>query len=136
MNDTGSVLLTLVTTDFPRLGDIQGDASQLAPTGVRDTSGSIAFLPTVLVQVQLVRDDNTLWGDWIHERVIVRQSDPNLAQLPGVGIRHAFYIDTAPSNHLLTVSATMDGLTSLLQKYFSPSSLLSPSSIPDYQSVF
>jgi hypothetical protein len=115
MNDTGSDLLTLVTTDFPRLGNIQGYAGWLAPTGVRDASGSITFLPTILVQVQLVRDNNnTPWGDWIHERAIVRQPGPNLARLSGVGIRHAFYIGTAPGNHLLAVSATRGGLTSLL----------------------
>ena len=114
MNDTGSDILTLVTTDFPRLGNIQGHAGWLAPTGVRDASASITFLPTILVQVQLVRDDNTPWGDWIHERAIVRQPSPNLTRLSGGGIRHAFYIGTAPGNHLLAVSTTKGGLTSLL----------------------
>jgi hypothetical protein len=112
MNDTGSDLLTLVTIDFPRLGNIQGYAGWLAPTGVWDAGGNITFLPTILVEVQLVRDDNTPWGDWIHGRAIVRQPSPNLIRLSGVGIRYAFYIGTAPGNHLLAVSATKGGLTS------------------------
>ena len=39
MDDTGSDMLTLFTTDMLHLGNIQGYAGWLAPTGVRDASG-------------------------------------------------------------------------------------------------
>src|ERR1700728_2968346 len=72
------------------------------------------FLPRLLVQVQLVRDDDTPWGDWIPEIAIVRQPSPNLVRLSGGGIRDALYVGTPPGNHLLAVSATKGGLASLL----------------------
>src|SRR2546421_7435169 len=111
LNDTGS---DIMTTDFPHLGDIQGYAGWLAPMGIIDASGNITVFPTILVQVQLVRDDNTPWSDWIDERAIVRQPDPNVLRLSGVGIREVLFIGTAPGNHVLAVSATKGGLASLL----------------------
>jgi hypothetical protein len=114
MNDTGSDMLTLFTTDLPHLGNIQGYAGWLAPSGVRDASGSTTFLPTILVQVRLARDDNSPWSDWIDEWAIVRQPNPNVLRLSGVGIREILFIGTAPGNNLLAVSATRGGLTSLL----------------------
>jgi hypothetical protein len=113
MNDTGSDMLTLFTTDLPYLGNSQGYTGWLAPAGIRDASGSITFLPTILVQVQLVKDDNSSWGDWIDEWAIVRQPGPNVTRLSGVGIREVLFIGTAPGNHLLAVSTTKGGLSSL-----------------------
>jgi hypothetical protein len=81
---------------------------------VIDANGSLTVFPTILVQVQLVRDDNTLWGDWIDERAIVRQPGLDVSRLPGVGIRRILYIGTTPGNHLLAVSASKGGLASLL----------------------
>jgi hypothetical protein len=81
---------------------------------VIDANGTITVFPTILVQVQLVRDDNAPWGDWIDERAIVRQPGLDVSRLSGVGIRDILYIGTAPGNHLLAVSATKGGLASLL----------------------
>ena len=114
MNDTGSDMLTLFTTDLPSLGNIQGYLGWLAPTGVRDASGNTTSLPTILVQVQLVRDDQSPWGDWIDEWAVVRPPGPNVLRLSGVGIRAVLFIGTAPGNHVLAVGATKGGLTSLL----------------------
>jgi hypothetical protein len=36
---------------------------------------------TILVQVQLARDDNTPWSNWIDEFAIVRQSSPSIPYL-------------------------------------------------------
>jgi hypothetical protein len=62
LNDTGSDLLTLFTTDLPRLGNIQGYTGWHAPMGVTDANGTLIVFPTIHVQVQLVRDDNTPWA--------------------------------------------------------------------------
>ena len=114
MNDTGSDMLTLVTTDFQLLGNTQGYSGWLLSTGVTDASGNTTVFPTILVEVQLVRNNGTLWGNWIPERAIVRQAVPNLPRLSGVGIRRVLYIGTAPGNHLLAASTTKGGLASLL----------------------
>jgi hypothetical protein len=92
MNDTGPDILSLFTTDLPRLGNIQGYTGWQAPTTVIDANSGMTFFPTILVQVRLVRDDNTPWGDWIDEAAIVRQPSPGVSRLSGVGIRNVLYI--------------------------------------------
>ena len=89
---------------MPLLENIQGYTGRLLPTGILDANGVITYFPTILVQVQLVRDDNTPWGDWIDELAILRQPGPNLLRLSGVGIRDVLYFGTAPSNHVLAVT--------------------------------
>jgi hypothetical protein len=80
------------------------------------TVGSLIIFRRILVRVQLVRDDNTLWSGWIDEVAIVKQPSPNMPmpRLSGIGIRQVFYFGTAPGNHLLAASATVGGLASLL----------------------
>jgi hypothetical protein len=112
MNDTGSDILTLFNTDLLALGNTQGYHGWLGRTGIMDATGTITFFPRILVQVQLVRDDDTPWSDWIDEDAIVKQH--GAPRLSGVGIRHVLYIGTAPGNDLLAISATKGGLTSLL----------------------
>jgi hypothetical protein len=114
MNDTGLDILSLFTTDLPFLGNIQGYTGWHAPASIMDASGSSTVFPRIFVQVRLMRDDNTPWGDWIDELAIVKQYVAILPRLSGVGIRRVLYIDTAPGNHLLAVSATKGGLVSLL----------------------
>ena len=113
MNDTGSDVLTLFNADLLQLGNTQGYAGWHAPQGIRDANGTITVFPTILVQVRLVRDNNTPWGNWIDELAIVKQSGPGIPRLSGVGIRKVLYIGTRPGNHLLAVSATKYGLISL-----------------------
>jgi hypothetical protein len=112
MNDTGSDILTLFTTDLLALGNTQAYRGWPGSMGVMDATGMITFFPRILVQVQLVRDDNTPWSNWIDEDAIVKQH--GAPRLSGVGIRHVLYIGTAPGNDLLAISATKGGLTSLL----------------------
>ena len=114
MNDTGSDMLTLFNTDLPRLENIQGYNGWQLPTGIIDANGTTTVFQTILIQVRLVRDDNTPWSDWIDELALVKPLGPNITRLTGIGIRNVLYIGTAPGNHLLAVSATKGGLTSLL----------------------
>jgi hypothetical protein len=83
------------------------------PTSILNVSGGTTLLPTIRVQVQLVRDNNTPWGDWIDEAAIGKKPSLGVPRLSGVGIRGVLYIGTAPGNHLLAISATKGGLTSL-----------------------
>ena len=77
-------------------------------------NGGFIVFRRILVQVQLVRDDNTPWGVWIDELALVKQPSFNLPRLSGAGIRDVLYIGTAPGNVRLGISATKGGLTSLL----------------------
>jgi len=113
MNDTGSDMLTLINADFQRLGNAQGYGGWLLPTHVTDASGNTTLFPTILVEVQLVRNDGTPWSNWIQERAIVR-AGTNMPRLSGVGIRNVLYFGTAPGNQALAVGATKGGMVSLL----------------------
>jgi len=66
------------------------------------------------VEVQLVRDDNTAWSDWIREAAMVQPDTPGIWRLSGCGIRNVLYLGTSPGNHSLAVATTKGGLTSLL----------------------
>ena len=115
MNDTGSDVLSLFTTDLPYLGgNIQGYLGWMGETDIVDANGMITPFPRIMVQVKLIRDDNSPWSDWIGEDAMVRQPDFDILRLSGPGIRRALYIDTAPENYRLTISATRGGLASLL----------------------
>ena len=114
MHDTGSDVLTLFDIDLLQLGNSHGYTGWQLPADIMDASGRITSFRTLYVQVQLVRDDNTPWSEWIDEFAIVKRLDQGVPRLSGVGIRHALYIGTAPGNHLLAMSATKGGLTSLL----------------------
>jgi hypothetical protein len=80
-----------------------------------DANGMITVFPALMIEVQLVRDDNTPSGDWMNELAIVKPPPGrNVPRLSGVGIGEHLYIGTALGNRLLAVSATKGGLTSLL----------------------
>jgi hypothetical protein len=114
MNDTGSNVLSLFDTDMPYLGNLQGYAGWLGNTMIRYANGTVNMRPMILVQVQLVRDDNSPWSEWIEERAILQPLSPGVPRLSGVGIRRALYLATAPGNHFLAAAATKGGLASLL----------------------
>lgn len=117
MNDTGSNVLSLFTTDLQQLGNRQGYNGWRATRKVKDAHGIATHCRTIRVQVQLVKNDDTPWGDWIDELALVRPPRPNLARLSGCGIRRALYIGTAPGNHSLAISATKGGLISDFYRY-------------------
>ena len=83
LNDTGSDILTLFTTDFPHLGNIQGYHGWLGDVGMRDANGTITFFPQIIVQVQLVDNHGAPWSDWIWEDAIVRTPHPFVQRLSG-----------------------------------------------------
>jgi hypothetical protein len=92
---------------------MHGYGGWLLPARVSTANGEIT-LPNIVVQVRLVRDDNTAWGNWIDENAIVKQSPLGELRLSGAGIRHHLYFGTAPGNHHLAVAATKGGMASLL----------------------
>jgi hypothetical protein len=114
MNDTGSNILSLFDADMPYLGNLQGYGGWLGLATISYANGAANIYPVILVQVQLVRGDNSAWSDWIEERAIVQPLRPGVSRLSGVGIRGVLYIGTAPGNHFLAVATTKGGLTSLL----------------------
>jgi hypothetical protein len=107
------LLVSLFNTDMPYLENLQGYTGWLGNTAIRYANGAINIYLTILVEVQLVRNDDSPWSDWIEEETIVRPLRPGLSRLLGVGIGGALYIGTAPGNHFLAVAATKGGLNSL-----------------------
>jgi hypothetical protein len=114
MNDTGSEILTLFNTDITHLGTFQGYTGWLGQVGILDANGTIVNYPWLEVQVQLVRDDDSPWSNWINEQAIVKPISPNVSRLSGYGLRGALYLGTAPGNTVLAVAATKGGMSSLL----------------------
>ena len=114
MNDTGSDVLTLFDDDFLSLGNTVGYSGWLQPVKIVDANGNVLFFPCVQVQVRMVCDDNTPWGDWMEETAIVRVRVPGVSRLSGPGIRTHLYFATAPGNHTVAVASTKGGLVSLL----------------------
>ncbi|PSS06763.1 hypothetical protein M430DRAFT_37818 [Amorphotheca resinae ATCC 22711] len=78
MNDTGSDILSLFHTDLPYLGNFQGYSGWLGNIGIRFANGGMGMYPAILVEVQLVRDDNSPWSDWIEEPAIVQPLLPSV----------------------------------------------------------
>ncbi|KAF7503848.1 hypothetical protein GJ744_003238 [Endocarpon pusillum] len=114
LNDTGSTILTVFTSDFQHLGNTQGYGGWMEESLVTDANGAATVLPQLLVQVQLVDNHGEPWGDWIVEQAIVRTPTEAVERLSGRNFRNVFYIGTGPGNHVLAVSASKGGLTSLL----------------------
>src|ERR1700734_3134068 len=101
MNDAGSDILTLFDTDMPRLGNRQSYAGWLGQAAIRNANGTLDVCLKIRVQVQLVRDDDSPWSDWIDEVAIIRSASPGVSRLSGVMIRNVLYSGTAPGNHSL-----------------------------------
>jgi len=113
MNDTRSDILSLFDTDMLHLGNLQGYAGFVGNVAIRFANGAINIYPKILVEIQLVRNDDSPWSDWIVEDAMVQPLRPGVSRLSGIGIRGALYIGTAPGNHFLAVAATKRGLNSL-----------------------
>jgi hypothetical protein len=62
------------------------------------------------VQVQLVREDDSPWSDWISEYAVIKPASQGVPRLSGYGIRKKLYIGIAPGNHFLAVAATKGGI--------------------------
>lgn len=113
MNDTGSDMLTLYTSDFMYLGNFNLYAGWQVLVGVTDANGMVRYFQSILVQVLLVGNGDIPWrSNWIEEDAIIRQD--NVPRLSGAGIRQHLYFGTAPGNHYLAVATTKGGLSSLL----------------------
>jgi hypothetical protein len=72
MNDTGSDVLTIFDVDMPFLGNYQGYNGWVGPIVIEGAGGIVGIFQKIHVQVQMVRDDNSPWSDWILEVAIVR----------------------------------------------------------------
>jgi hypothetical protein len=114
INDTGASRLSLYNTDMQHLGNSQGYTGWQGYATVRNASGTTNRYRRLLVQIQLVRDDDSPWTDWIDEEALIKPVAPGVPRLSGNTFRDVMYVGTAPGNHVLAVAATKGGMTSLL----------------------
>lgn len=115
LNDTGSDIMAVFTTDLLQLGEgLQAYNGWLANINIANANGMIDTCRTIILEVQLVRDDLYPWTDWIREVAIVRVPQLAMSRLTGSMIRQELYFGTAPGNHSLAISTSKSGLSSLL----------------------
>lgn len=114
MNDTGSSILSLFDIDMHQLGDLSQYTGYAPPVEVVTASGASEFLPCLVAQVRLVRQDLTPWTVWINEKAVFRRIIPGMTRLSGATIRDRLYFGTAPGNHFVAVAETKHGLNALL----------------------
>ncbi len=113
MNDTGSDMLTLYTSDLMHLGNYNLYSGWQAPVSLTDANGTSRYFQKISVQVLLVGNGDVPWrSNWIEEEAIIRRD--NSPRLSGAGIQQDLYFGTAPGNHYLAVATTKGGLSSLL----------------------
>lgn len=114
LNDTGSTIFIVFTSDFQHLGNTQEYDGCIGECIVTDANDIATVLSQLFVSVWLVDNHDESWDDWILKRAIVRTPTPFVERLSGRGFRDVFCIGTGPGNHVLAVSASKGGLTSLL----------------------
>jgi hypothetical protein len=66
------------------LGNAQGYAGWFGGVAVPNANGTVNRYPRIHVQIQLVRDDKSVWID---EWAMVKPSSPNVPRLSDLGIR-------------------------------------------------
>jgi hypothetical protein len=104
MNDTGSDILSLFHSDLQYLGNIQGYSDWDGVVDISCANGIINSYPRICVEVQLVRDDNISWPDWIEEVTMVQPD--GLLRFSSYGIMETLYLGTSPGNHPLAIATT------------------------------
>ncbi|KFY15433.1 hypothetical protein V492_01986 [Pseudogymnoascus sp. VKM F-4246] len=115
LNDTGSDALSIFNSDVLQLGaGIQAYGGQVGMVRIINANGAADTCMCMLVEIQLIKDDYSPWGDWIRKRAIIRPNQPGTSSLSGPGMRDVLYFGTAPGNHTIAVSTTKGGLSSLL----------------------
>jgi hypothetical protein len=81
MNDIGSDVLSLFYSNLQYLGNRQGYTGWRGVIPISYVNGAIQYYARIKVEVQLVRDDNIPWSDWIEELAIVKPDSPGLLRL-------------------------------------------------------
>jgi hypothetical protein len=115
LNDTSSDGLLILDSDLLQLGGgVQAYRGWAEMVEVRNANGAVDELRSILVEVQLVRDDDSPWTDWIREAATIMPVQPGISRLSGPAMRDVLYFGTAPGNQTLAVSTTKGGLSSLL----------------------
>jgi hypothetical protein len=97
-----------------RRGCFVNNVGWLGQAAILNASGTVDIFPVMSARVQLVRDDDSPWSDWVDEQAIVRPLGPGVMRLSGVGIRHVLYFVAGPGNDFLAAGSTKGGVTSLL----------------------
>ena len=117
LNDTGSDIMTLLTTDLPYLGSFAFYFGWCMDMEVQDAGGRTETLRSLWVQVRLVEMQegaHVPWSSWINENAIIRESMHGILRLSGARIRQHLYFATGPGNRTLAVSINRTGLMSHL----------------------
>lgn len=115
-NDTGSNVLSLLSTDLDTLGcdyrtynGIMGDITVATANGVCTRA-------RVMVEMQLLRADQSPFTGWFLESAVVIPTvfGQNQMRLSGNGMRQILFFATSPGNAALYVAEKKSGIISQL----------------------
>ena len=105
MNDPGSDAFMLLDIDLLHWGNINDYWGMLAPAAIITANGTLEYLPSLLVEIQIVDKNLQPWSGWIPEVAIISQAQLFTGRLTGFGIRNHLYFATSPGNADLAVAS-------------------------------
>ncbi|KAJ8099028.1 hypothetical protein POJ06DRAFT_302012 [Lipomyces tetrasporus] len=116
MNDTGSDVQTIFTTDLAFLGyNPYSYAGRLGGAFFSTASGGI-FRERIVLEMQIIKADGTAVSPWFEEIAVITTAQPGFPQprLSGNAMRNYLYFATAPGNSTLYVAQKKNGIISQL----------------------
>ncbi|KAK9334887.1 hypothetical protein V1521DRAFT_133287 [Lipomyces starkeyi] len=116
MNDTGSDVQTIFTTDLAFLGyNPYSYAGRLGGAFFSTASGGI-YHERIVLEMQIAKVDGTAVSPWFEEIAVITAAQPGFPQprLSGNAMRTYLYFATAPGNSTLYVAQKKNGIISQL----------------------
>jgi hypothetical protein len=115
MNDTGSSIQTLFSTDLAALG--YNELTYRGHRGIADieTANGTIRRRRIVTEMQIMKADGTTITPWFREFAVVLPPQPGIqCRLSGKAMRNHLYFATAPRNANLFVAQKKSGITTQL----------------------
>ena len=115
MNDTGSSIQTLLSTDLAALG--YNPLTYRGHRGVTNlrTAGGVMRRRRIVIETQVIKADGTAITPWFRQDAVVLPRPSGIQyRLSGRAIRDHLYFATAPGNANLFVAQKKNGITTQL----------------------
>ena len=115
MNDTGSNLQTIFSTDLDALPYNQQTYRGYLGTFSVFTAGGVVYRERVVIEMQIIKADGTPVTPWFRETAVVAPVQQGTQyRLSGSAMRDHLYFATAPGNANLFVAEKKSGITTQL----------------------
>jgi hypothetical protein len=115
MNDTGSNVLTIFTTDLTALRYDQYTYQGRLGTYPVGTANGVTLRERIVIEIQITRANGTAITPWFRENAVITPLQPGIQdRLSGNAMRNHLYFATAPGNANLFVAEKKNGIVSQL----------------------